>query len=512
MSMPRRVRMTWILGAAMAVGGCRSRPTGVDRFHTVIVPYATDEWAMSPEYDDAPRRLVFQTMVRYDELWCGKPLPGLAKRWEHSDDLKVWTMTLDPRNRWQDGVPVTSADIKFTIDLWHNPDVHYWYGSEVDSVVIVDDTTFRVYQNRPSRMMLDSWIVYYPKHLLEHLDPKQFYKWDYWKHPIGDGPFRYVRTVPKTLIEYAPNPDYVYGEPRIGRLILRFGERSLPQLLAGDVDILLDMSPLDVLALRHDPRFTIYYERIPAGYFILWNLRNPLFADRGVRRALTMAIDRKALHAALGFPADIPVTDGVYTACQFRRNRLPPAWPYDTAAAARLLRDAGWRDTNGDGVRDKGGRAFRFTLSTGTDLTRQTAVFVQDQLRRIGVAVDVQTLEQGVLQDRARAGRFDATIFHKAGNGWDFYQRFFGRDAPGGYRNLRVARLFDQFSRAEPARQQQIAGEIADSIYEGLPGTYLYPSIATHVVASRIKGFTEWRDPLAYLEHAWIAPDSAPSR
>lgn len=488
----------------LLVAACSASHSGVDRSHTVIIPYPTDQWAMGPNYDDAPRRLVFQTMVRYDELWCGAPQPGLAKRWEHSDDLKVWTMTLDPRDRWQDGTPVTSADIKFTIDLWHNPAVHYWYGSEVDSVVVLDDTTFRVYQNRPSRMMLDSWIVYYPKHLLEHLDPKQFYQWPFWTHPVGNGPFRYVRTVPKTLIEYAPNPDYLYGEPRIGRVILRFGEGSVPQLLAGDVDMLLDVSPLDVLALRNDPRFTIYYERIPAGFFILWNLHHPLFADRRVRRALTMAIDRKALHAALGFPPDIPVTDGIYTPCQFRRNRLPPAWPYDTVAAARLFREAGWRDTDGDGVRDRGGRALHFTLTTGTDLTRQTAIFVQNQLKRVGVAVDVQTLERGVLRDRVRAGRFEAAIFRGAGNGQDFYREFFGRDAVGGYRNARVARLFDAFSHADPDRQQVIAREISDSLYHALPGTYLYPSITTHVVASRIKGLTEWRDPLAYIEHAWV--------
>lgn len=120
----------------LALAGCRPSPDGgPDDPYTVVVPYPGNEWVMSPAWDDTPRRLVFQHMVTYDDLWCGEPKPGLAERWEHSDDLRHWTVPLRPESRWHDGVPVTAHDIRFTIELWNHPDVDYWYGRDVDLVV-----------------------------------------------------------------------------------------------------------------------------------------------------------------------------------------------------------------------------------------------------------------------------------------------------------------------------------------------------------------------------------------
>ncbi|MHC4489773.1 MAG: ABC transporter substrate-binding protein, partial [Planctomycetota bacterium] len=101
------------------------------------------------------------------------------------------------------------------------------------------------------------WDVYYPKHLLENLDPKEFTSWKFWTEPVGNGPYRYVRHVPRTMIELEANPDYYRGKPKIERLVLKFGGYPLTELMSGNVDC-IDISSLEAIKLADDPRFRVY--------------------------------------------------------------------------------------------------------------------------------------------------------------------------------------------------------------------------------------------------------------
>lgn len=503
---PLRIwRLAALVGQAAVLAACGAGPAveDVGRAHTVIIAYGGDEWAMSPAWDDTPRRLVFQHMVYYDELWCGEPKPGIAERWEHSPDLREWTLRLRRDNRWHDGTPVTAHDVKFTIDLWNHPDVDYWYGRDVDSVVVIDDHTLRLHHSKPSRMALDSWIVYYPKHLLEHLDPKDFYRWEFWTRPVGNGAFRYARHDPKTLIEFEANPDWWGGEPAVKRLVLRFGEANLTHLLAGDIDMMMSVSPLTAMKVEDDPRFYVYHEWIPAGNYIVWNVNRPPLEDVRVRRALGLALDRKALHGLLGFPDSVPVTDGIYTPCQFVRRDLPPALPFDPVESRRLLEEAGWRDGDGDGIREKHGRPLRFELGAGSPLAQQSAVFVQDRLARVGADVQVVTREPTISRELVRSGDFDAFIGSGAGDGWQFVRRVLD-EIPGGYRNPEVRRLLARTDSLELSQRDSIAGAISAVVREDLPITFLYPTLMTHIIASRIQGLSEWRGPLSFIDKARI--------
>ena len=167
-------------------------------------------------------------------LW-GKPIGMLAKNWEHSEDYREWTIHLRKNIRWHDGVAVTAHDIKFTIDL-RNQSYSNLFRSV--SVQVVDDYKL-VFSSKNPFNGLDTWSVYYPKHLLKDLDPEDFFNWDFWTEPIGNGPYRYVRHVPQTMIEVESNPDYFLGEPKIKHVVLKFAkDMSLIELISGNVDIL----------------------------------------------------------------------------------------------------------------------------------------------------------------------------------------------------------------------------------------------------------------------------------
>src|SRR5262249_49553450 len=147
----------------------------------------------------------------------------LAESWEHSRDYRTWTIRLRDGIRWHDGVPVTAHDIKFNLELRSHPDV-MWFVPDSFHVKVIDDLTYTITyrKNEPYKSALDDWTVYYPKHCIEKLNPKEFYHWDFWTRPIGNGPYLHVRSVPKTMLHLQANPDYFRGRPGIANVVLKF--------------------------------------------------------------------------------------------------------------------------------------------------------------------------------------------------------------------------------------------------------------------------------------------------
>lgn len=238
---------------ALAATGCgRSKDRAYSRGSTLTVLFPGDEryW---------PKGIVFLQMALPDENgeWQGR----LAKSWDHSPDYRTWTYHLRTDVRWHDGVPVTAHDVKFTLDLLSHPAVLQRPPGAI-SVTVVDDSTCVITYNKGLSPTNPATSVYFPKHLLEDLDPSEFSSWEFWTRPVGNGAYRYLRHVPKTLIEFEANPDYALGRPKIDRLIIKFGPSSVTELLSGNVDAVSHFrrGAAEGLAIKDDPRFRVYYE------------------------------------------------------------------------------------------------------------------------------------------------------------------------------------------------------------------------------------------------------------
>ncbi len=457
-----------------------------------------------------PRPVVFLGLVYPDGNF---EMQGrLARSWEHSPDYSTWTYHLRTDVRWHDGVPVTAHDVKFTMDLLSHPEVLQRAPGSY-STAALDDSTFVVTYNKGSpRTSPETGTVYFPKHLLKDLDPSQFRSWEFWTHPVGNGAYRYVRHVPKTSMEFEANPDYALGNPKIDRLILKFGPPSVTELLSGNVDAVSSYSEgASLLAIKDDPRFRVYYEvwdDILALQVILWNQRkNPDFRDPRVRRALTLAIDRRELHRVLNMWENLPVVDGVYTERQYWKNELPEPLPYDRKEAGELLDQAGWRDLDGNGVRERNGRELSFSLTVDPDAEWQAAaVYVQAQLRQVGIRMDITRVEFRVARARIRAGEFDAAVALVWSRVNDLVQ-FFGKDSPIGYRNARVTQLLDAAQAARnPDEMDEIFRGLTSIFAEDLPFTFLTLNVESYVAHRRVKGLSSpfRANPLRSVEHLWI--------
>jgi peptide/nickel transport system substrate-binding protein len=483
---------------------------------TLTVLYPGDDRVLGAEgraYYRPAQFLVFEPLMTWDA--DGELEPRLARSWEHSVDYRTWTVNLRTDVRWHDGVPVTADDVQFTMDLLSHPDVLVEQPGAF-RLDVLDDSTFTITRQQIGTYSIANeaavFNAIYPRHLLQDLDPKGFWDWEFWTHPVGNGPYRYVRLVPGTIIELEANPDHFRGRPRIDRVVLKFGGSSLTELLAGNVDAVAYVDRTDLLTLADDPRFRVYenvlFNSVVA---IVWNHRDTLFEQRRVRQALTRAIDREGLHRVLNLPANLPIFDVVFTARQFRRGEVPQALAYDPERAIDLLEGAGWLDADADGLRERNGEPFHFTLLASGGESERAAVFVQEQLRNVGIEMEILTLQN--IWERVQTADFQAAILPVFPGGGLSHTVFFGEESVLGYAHPTVARLLGEADATlSPVEIDRIYAELMPIFLEDQPMIGLYPDVRTTVAHRRVRGLSSpYRaEPVWHVDDLWIEEDERP--
>jgi peptide/nickel transport system substrate-binding protein len=504
---------TLVLLTAVLLGGCTEGRRGPHDSSTLTILYP--ETGLQAFLDQEGPFVFLLPLVgmREDGTLEGR----LAQRWEHALDRRTWTVWLRSDARWHDGVPVTAHDVKFSVEFGKHPAIGAF--RYVEDVTVVDDTTLvmRVAPSRPfaSWWLPGAWQVFYPKHLLEDEDPSSFDQSEYWQYPIGNGPFRWVRHLPGTLVEFEANPDYYRGKPAIDRLIVRFGSLGFTELLAGEVDAVNFASRKETQTLAGNPDFRIYrevWDDVAALQCIFWNQSTPLFQDARVRRALTLAINREELREALFMWSGLPIIDGLVSPRQYWSGQFPPPFPLDPGEAARLLEEAGWRDEDGDGIRERNGEPFEFTVITNTEW-EGAAVYANQSLRAVGVRMEVLVLDGSVVRERLENGDFEAAIQYlwaEPGAGVHDLDALLGEESRLGYRNLRVIELIERLRHTlDPDTLDAIYAELSDSVRASVPMTYLTQNVETYVAHRRVRGLsTPFRaNPLWNAEFLWIEED-----
>ena len=491
---------------AVAALGCASRPNRApgDARTVTVASTGHEEYGMNPDYDLDEKFLVFLPLL--SEREDGELEGRLARSWEQSPDRHEWTFHLRTDVRWEDGVPVTARDVKFTLALLTNPQLGIISPHMVESVTVANDSTVRVRLFNLAALRGLIGDVIFPSHLLQGLNEKDVETWDFWLQPVGDGPYRQLRRIPKTLVEFEINPGYYGTRPRIERVIVRsVGDTRFAELLSGAVDVLEGPSAAQSLLLAKDSHFGLYHPNGNSIYGIFWNDSLPLFRDPRVRRALTLAINRREAREVLALPPDFPVVDGPYTSRQLQRGDLPAPLPYDTVQARSLLEATGWFDRDGDGVRERDGRPFHFVVFVPPGRRRVVsealAVYAQEQLRRVGVRMEIQSVQTA----GAPSGHSEAIVLASGGIGW--WVRTFGDSSLIGYHNPRVTELLRQLPLTmDPDEEDRILREMTGISQAEAPATFFFPSVQLVAANRRIRGLSSpWRsNPLRYMDKLWL--------
>ena len=351
--------------------------------------------------------------------------PQLASKWSWSADSMQIAFAINPRARWHDGERVTGRDVAFTFALNKNPELASRYESSlgnIDSVTAPDSLTAKFwFHRRLPTQFLDAaaQMLILPAHQLEHIRVSSLRSSP--PPPIGSGRFRLRKWNKGESVELVADTANYRGRGRVDRIIWTIVPdfpAALTRLLRGDADVFDGLRPQDLVDVEHQPAVRTVILPGMDYVFLRFNLRDPkdttkphpLFADRGMRRAIALALNRQALaKSILDTFAIVPAgpTVRVYPTTDPKLAQLP----YDSAHAGALLDSLGWR-RGADGMRAKNGRQLTFNITIPTNsLNRMRAgVILQDQLKRAGIRASLEQLDLSTELAREEAGSFDAAL------------------------------------------------------------------------------------------------------
>ncbi len=341
---------------------------------------------------------------------------SLAEGWEFGADSTTLTYSIRPQAVWSDGQPVRAADVVFTYELIRRPEIaspriEFW--ETIDSVAALDERRVRFYfSRRYPGMLLHTGVGIIPAHVFEgHAADQSMLA----NHPslvepggklVVSGPFRVAEWRPGDRLVLVPNERAFTARPNLERVVFRIIPEEttrLVELKNGTVDLIFP-APLEAAAaLRADRRF--YIETVARRFYdyIAFNAeRFPALADPEIRRALSYAIDRVGILEGLGIQTYAEPAGGPYPPI-FRdlASPSPGVDPYLPDSARAILAARGWTDSDGDGIRDRDGVRFAFTLLTQAGQPRRVsaAQIIQARLRQIGIEMEVQQVEFNALLD-----------------------------------------------------------------------------------------------------------------
>jgi peptide/nickel transport system substrate-binding protein len=437
----------------------------------------------------------------------------LAERWEWAPDSMSIVFHLDPRARWHDGQPVRASDVRYSVAQIKDPALGspaLPLVSNIDSVAVRDSLTAVAYfrQHTPEQFYdLVYQVSIVPEHILGNTPAAQMKTAEVTRRGIGSGRFRLMSWEPGKRIELVADTANYRGRPKLDRIVFTPTpdfNTAITRFFAGDADFFEQLRPEHLARLTKDTvRHAVQYPALQYAYLALNTIDvkhpgqpHPIFGDRTVRRALTMAVDRRAMlnnvFGAYGtplygpFPHAMPVADTTL-----------PQLPYDTLKARALLDSAGWI-MGTDGVRSKNGQRLEFKVLTpvSSAARKQYSVLLQDAFRRVGAKADIDEVDFAGLMMKQSDRSFDTELalygtdpsvsgfkqsWSSAGLGKD------GSNYPS-YSNPTVDALLDSATNTfDPARTRAYARRAFEIIIEDAPGIWLYEPPTFAGIHTRIR-------------------------
>lgn len=460
-------------------------------------------------YNDIDRDLVallFNGLTTLDER--GVVVPDLAERWEAGADNLSYTFFLRPNVRWSDGAPFNADDVIFTVSVMQSDDYQWapWLSALWKSVKAtkVDEFTVTFTLSQPFAPFLDyTTIGLLPSHLWARYPVAELTSAQLNTRPVGTGPWQLTQ-IDADHVRLEPNPFFSGPLPYLSGIEFHFypdTRRVLSAFSRHEINAIAHLYPDDVKSVLKEPELNLFSSTLPGYALIYLNLNSsnvPFFGDKAVRQALRAGLNRQQL-----------IDEGLQGQGLIANSPIQPSnWAYDAdvaqvsynpAAARKLLADAGWTDSDADGISDKDGKPLRFVFLT-TDAPDQVALgrLITQQWREIGVGVETQTTSfAGLAADYLSTHNFDAALVTWELSGdpdpyplWHSteiesgqnYARWNNREADEAIEAAR--RTNDQTQRIELYRQFQVV------FTDEAPALLLYHPVYTFGVESKARGVT----------------------
>ena len=344
------------------------------------------------------------------------PRPEIAESWTTSEDGKTWTFTIRQGMTWQDGEPVTAADVAFTFNYIVDNDLVNLatYTSGIVEAEAIDDYTVEIRTDAPKSNMLAMVVPILPEHIWSKVSGKAA-AGTYQNPPpiIGSGPFQTVEWQKERFIRLEANPDYWKDGPYIDELVFQIytnADTMVADLQAGNIDGVVDVPAAQFAGLQEE-------EGLEAIEATSWkftelglncydnpdSMGNPVLLDKQFRQALAWAVDRQDVVdvAFNGYAA--PATSTLVPYNRFHWE--PPAealYSYDPEKSKSMLEEAGYKDTDGDGLREtKDGEKLSLRLFITNDYppNQTTGKLVAGWLEDVGIKTEMSVIDAGAMLD-----------------------------------------------------------------------------------------------------------------
>jgi peptide/nickel transport system substrate-binding protein len=403
---------------------------------TVIIAAAADADAMLPPLVRTSQgrlasELLFDRLVEIgpslNTIGDADFQPRLAQSWVWSADSLRITFTLHPDATWHDGRPVVAADVEAgyaaIMDSANGSNLLADL-ADVAGVVSNNDGTVTIQFKRraPEQFYAASVIFPLPAHLMPRQKGVPLATTALARQPVGSGPYRFVSWTPLERFELEAVEDFYRGRARLDRVVVTITPEpatGLARLWAEEADVWELLPAGDVAEAQRHAHVRLVNSNAFDYSFVAFNFRDardrakphPLFADAALRRAISMAVDRPALVQAIFDTLAIPLK-GPFVTSQFTADTTVAQLPFDRAAAAALLDSLGWRVAGTDGMRRRNGALLTFTaLIPGSSRNRErAAVLLQEQLRQVGVAMEIERAENRTFTQKRQDGQFDVVF------------------------------------------------------------------------------------------------------
>jgi len=472
--------------------GCSQKPP-IEENRLVIAlpgtPASFDPRLATDAYGEQLLQMTHASLLRLDAE--GAPAPELAENWE-SPDPRTYIFRLKPGISFQSGKALTSADVKDTFAWMLDPanrSPHRALYANIASIETPDPLTVIFRLSEPFSPFLSSMV----RGIVPSGSPPGGYS-----PPDGAGPYRINYVSPDSEADLSAFEGYIGGAPSIRAVTVKFLPDSnvrFLELRAGSVNFCLNGIDPDMLPAL-DNAANIDVEEAPGGNvsYIGFNLRDKTLSDARVRRAIALSIDREAIVRAI-WNGRADVVESILPPGSWAHAKELPAVVPDPARAKRLLDEAGYKDPDGDGPLPR----LRLVYKTSqNEVRRRVAVVIQEQLRQVGIQMEIQSLEWGTFYSDIRKGNFqiygltwvgisDPDIHHHA---------FHTKSAPpdganrGGYSNKRVDELTEKARRETSLeKRREMYLEVQRILARDLPVFPLWAARNILVRDRRLKGF-----------------------
>lgn len=468
---------------------------------------------------------IFNKLLKYDK---NLDLEGeLAENWQISNDQKTITFKLKPNLKWSDGKPLTSADVLWTWQAVTDEKTRSPYASDyqlVKKAETPDAVTFSVTYDQAYAPALDSWagLQILPKHLLQGQD---LHTTAFARKPVGSNYYKLDSWTNGENIKLSRNLTSVLGQAKIDKLVTRIIPDSSAQfleLMADNIDN-MGLDPIKyarIIPARPElkQKLALYKELGNSYTYMGFNLKRKPYDDIRVRKAINYAIDKQEIIDGVYLGLGIDIASPYKPGTRWSNPNLKP-YPYDPQKAKALLKEAGFADSDGDGVLERDGKPFSFEILTNQNKEREkSAVLIQRRLKNVGIQANVRAIEWASFISRfIKTGDFDVVIL-----GWglgldpdQFNIWHSSQQAPGqfnfiGYNNPNIDKLLEQ-GRTElnPDKRQKIYHEFAKVLLEDSPIVYLSAGYGLSAIHKRVKGIDNPAPPagLGWNTYDWYIPE-----